>query len=288
MSAPIVSTEPPASLEAQQGRRYLIVLGVVGTWMLAGFIFRLPQPIYQLAGIPLLFVFQRCIARRPISELWFKEPLCQSLRWWSYVLVAGFMIVPLAGLRHANEWGPIWVTMMICAAAGAIPLGISVARFPRSALKPLLACWATAGVLGPIILLGGRRLSFTGLHLASPTGLFAALQYFLLSLTAWFVVEEVFFRGGMDSFLHRPNDRHPWASAAFVSLLWGLWHLPFYSRDWAASGRDHLFLNCLLCPLVGVLLGIPLSLCWRRSGLLLVPALVHAFINAVPHVWSAP
>jgi membrane protease YdiL (CAAX protease family) len=176
--------------------------------------------------------------------------------------------------------------MMICATAGAIPLGISVARFPRSALKPLLACLATAGVLGPILMLGGRRLNFTGLHLASTSGLFAALQYFLLALPAWFVAEEVFFRGGMDSFLHRPNDHHPWVSATFISLLWGLWHLPFYSRDWAASGRDHRLLNCLAFSLGAVPLGIPLSLAWRRSGLLLIPALVHAFIDAAPRLFT--
>jgi ABC-type transport system involved in multi-copper enzyme maturation permease subunit len=39
--------------------------------------------------------------------------------------------------------------------------------------------------------------------------------------------------------------------------------------------------SVLLLPLVHGIIGIPLSLCWRRSGLLFVPALVHAFIDAV-------
>jgi hypothetical protein len=65
----MVSTEPPASPEAQQGRRYLIVFGVVGLWMAIGVVCQLHTFAYLLVGIPLLLLFQVGIARRPIVEL---------------------------------------------------------------------------------------------------------------------------------------------------------------------------------------------------------------------------
>jgi hypothetical protein len=39
--------------------------------------------------------------------------------------------------------------------------------------------------------------------------------------------------------------------------------------------------SIIMLPLIHCVSGIPFSLCWRRSGLLFVPALVHAFIDAV-------
>ena len=93
------------------------------------------------------------------------------------------------------------------------------------------------------------------------------------------------------SFVQRPHDRGQWRSAAFVSALWGAWHLPIKIPLLLAGPHpaSHLVVaaNIVGWPLAACIVGIPLSLCWRRSGLLLVPALVHAFINAVPHVWSA-
>jgi membrane protease YdiL (CAAX protease family) len=43
---------------------------------------------------------------------------------------------------------------------------------------------------------------------------------------AVFVVEEVWFRGALDSHVHHQGERHGILSAIFVSLLWSWWHLP--------------------------------------------------------------
>jgi membrane protease YdiL (CAAX protease family) len=39
-------------------------------------------------------------------------------------------------------------------------------------------------------------------------------------------VEEVFFRGALDSYLHYGVQGTRWISAVFVSVCWGLWHAP--------------------------------------------------------------
>jgi membrane protease YdiL (CAAX protease family) len=94
------------------------------------------------------------------------------------------------------------------------------------------------------------------------------------------VLEEVAFRGSIDSEVYEPTDqredRASWISAIFVSLLWGLWHLPIVPKAEAV-------------PLAGVMLslaaihtavGVPLSIWCRRSGTLLMPAAAHTFIDA--------
>jgi CAAX prenyl protease-like protein len=51
-----------------------------------------------------------------------------------------------------------------------------------------------------------------------------AAEWLLISPVG-FVVEEVFFRGGLDTYLHAGEKGFGWSSAVFVSALWGLWHL---------------------------------------------------------------
>lgn len=123
---------------------------------------------------------------------------------------------------------------------------------------------------------------------APPTpcaGLRALALYFPVS----FVLEEVTFRGALDTHLHRLSKRGSavevgpeaagrrtgWSSALFVSALWGLWHLPIVagSAPLAVTPAQLLLLHCAI--------GVPLSLGWRRTGNLAVPALAHTLINAV-------
>ncbi len=99
---------------------------------------------------------------------------------------------------------------------------------------------------------------------------------FLLYLPICFVVEEVFFRGGIDSYLQQPGDKHGWLTAIFVSVLWGWWHLPIFPIK---SVLEIIALFVSL-PMITCLSGIAFSLCWRRSGTLLVTATVHALIDS--------
>ena len=72
--------------------------------------------------------------------------------------------------------------------------------------------------------------------------------------------------------------RKPDRSAAVVSCLWGLWHLPLVAAD--GHGMS-LLLRAQSLAIAHMITGIPLSIYWRRSGNLLVPGVAHAFIDAV-------
>jgi len=298
--------------ELSQKKRYWIVSATIGLWMALGFGVRWyarsslrSEPwadfihlriIYQLMGVPLLIGFQRFIAQRPLSEVWFRPPRWGPLPWWGCVLLGGWVVAECFRIRATWHWYVITRVGLICFCLGAIPAIYSLCRFPRSAVRPLLRCLLWWGLISGIALAGIAIALATGLasHVdAIPLHPLAQLRAhpgerllawaggFLTMVCSCFVVEEVFFRGGLDSFLHRPGDLHPYRSAAFVSLLWGLWHLPFYSLLWAQWGMWNMVGALILFPLGSVMVGIPLSMGWRRSGLLLVPAAVHALGNSL-------
>jgi membrane protease YdiL (CAAX protease family) len=100
-----------------------------------------------------------------------------------------------------------------------------------------------------------------------------ALRWLLLYFPVTFLLEEVFFRGMLDSWMHRPGEPRARATAQLVAVLWALWHLPVV--PWTGPGTIVSLL------LVHVTLGIPFSLYWRRSGNLTGPAAAHALIDAV-------
>lgn len=260
--------------------RYLVVAIVVFLWMALGWSFRLDPNSYLLLGIPLLIVFQTAVARRPISELWLKRHPRFKMPWWAYLLaalVAAYPLMILATAWRLLGWPErIW---MASAALGAFPLAFTISHFNRSMVKPFLICGATAGVLG----VGMMLLSSLAMHRPVVWG-FSLLRtgsgQFALYLPICFVLEEVFFRGGVDSFLHDPGDRHPWLSAVFVSCLWGLWHLPTIG----AAGALQIATLAILFPIMHCLTGIPFSFAWRSGGTLLIPATIHALIDSVRNV----
>jgi membrane protease YdiL (CAAX protease family) len=121
---------------------------------------------------------------------------------------------------------------------------------------------------------------YTGLHVATgtpisaPAVVTAIVQYTVLYFPATFLLEEVSFRGAIDANVHHDGEKRGLASAVLVSVLWGLWHLP-------VSGSLPFPLQMGELVVVHVLLGVPLSLAWRRTHNLAGPALAHAVNDAV-------
>ena len=95
-------------------------------------------------------------------------------------------------------------------------------------------------------------------------------------LPAGFLIEEVFFRGALDTYLHRGEAGTGWLSAIFVSALWGIWHLPA-----SALRSPHLLSTVASLLVAQIIVGVPLSLWWRKSGNLTVNNTTHAVIDAV-------
>jgi hypothetical protein len=260
-------------------RRYATTTGVVALWMAMGWSLRLTPDAYLLTGIPLLFLFQTYVARRPLLEVWFAQAGRLSLPWWGWGVAAAFMIQPLRNLITWKSPGLAAQLWLVCAALGAVPLAWSVAACTRAQWRQLAWCVLLAGTTGILALV----LSFAvraHSDQAAASRMMEGLRSFILYLPVCFMIEEVFFRGGLDSYLNRGAPRAPWLSAFYLSALWGWWHLPTVTLQPEHRVAQWVVLVVAL-PLVHCGVGALLSVFWRRSGLLLVPVCAHAFIDAV-------
>jgi hypothetical protein len=269
------ASAPPAN----ELRRYTVVTAVVAIWMAIGWTFSFGGDAYLLLGVPLLWLFQRCVARRPLLEVWFAKPGRFALPWWGWLVAAAFMIQPVHNLFTWQN--PGWATRLWlgCATVGAVPLAWSLARCTRRQWCELGLCLAAAGVVAGLTLGLGYLVHA---HSARPIAerLLEGLRSLALYLPVCFMIEEVFFRGGLDSYLTRGGTRTPWISAFYLSTLWGWWHLPIVTLQ-PQNRVAQLVVLALALPLVHCGVGALFSIFWRRSGLLLVPVFAHAFIDAV-------
>ncbi len=149
---------------------------------------------------------------------------------------------------------------------------------------------ATAGLLGVLLVIGPRMIAAwydastvhpTGGSLLEPDVL-VGIKSLLLYIPAVFMIEEVAFRGAIDSHVRHPGERHGVgstvygiASAIVVSVLWGIWHYPVTPLP-GVSVIEHVYLVAHFEVLVGPFL----SLFWRRSGNLMVPGFAHATMDS--------
>lgn len=136
--------------------------------------------------------------------------------------------------------------MLLITALGVVALGVM-----------LVPAGVAAGWPGPV----GVRIA-------------AAVEAILLYVPVQFFIEEVSFRGLLDTHVHHGRATRQWPSALLVSALWGLWHLPI-----AAAGQS-LPVTIAQVLAVHCLMGVPMSLAWRRTGNLTVPVIGHALIDA--------
>lgn len=259
--------------------RYAIVTGVVLLWMAAGWLLGLTPNAYLIAGIPLLAVFQRYVARRPLAEVWFATAGRFALPWWGWLVAAAFMVLPVHHLLTWKSPGLDVQLWLVCAALGALPLAWSVASCTRAQWVQLVLCVLAAGTVGIATLLISYLLRPHS-AITPSARLLEGLQSLALYVPVCFMIEEVFFRGGLDSFLVRGGTRGPWLSAFYLSALWGWWHLPTVTLQ-PGNRPAQVAVLLIALPLVHCGVGALLSHFWRRSGLLLVPVFAHAFIDAV-------
>jgi membrane protease YdiL (CAAX protease family) len=181
----------------------------------------------------------------------------------------------------------------VAAIVGAGAAAYALGQFRRETWRYLVLCLATAGLLGALLVIGAM-ISATGhdVSTALPTGgrlgpaALLGIEWLLFYIPVVFMMEEVAFRGAIDSHVRHPGERHGVestvygiASAMVVSVLWGLWHIPVMphaSSVIQVIGIVHL----------EVAIGPFLSLFWRRSGNLMVPGFVHAAVDSLRNALS--
>lgn len=259
-------------------RRYIECTVFVLVWMACGSLFRLGGNGYLLLGVPLVAIFQLLVVRRPLQQLWVREAELFKLDLRGIEIAAILVLLPTGGLHFGRPYGMMaWVI-----AVGAIPCAFAI---QRQSIKKL---WAALPSFGAAIIIGcawfaiwaslsGRSPGF------APTKLPILFTDFLCFVLVGFVMEEVVFRGALDSYVAGSSGTRSsqWFSAIFVSLLWGLWHLPL--KDLYAS-RELSYVTLVI--FINILCGVPLSFCWRKGGTLILPSVVHAFCDAYRNVIS--
>ncbi len=265
-------------------RRGLEAAAFIGVWILCGYWAALDANQYLLLGVPLLVLFQRYVARRPLAALWVRGAVRVRLSRRAIAIAALLTIAPGYALFHdAVPAGAVVVAMWLaCAIAGAIGVGFAVQRQRADSFRralPYVLYALLAGVT--IITMATWSLPATSMSIASRS--LAFVVGFLNYLPVCFVLEEVVFRGALDAHVAGETDdvngsatqpsMRSWASALFVAALWGLWHLPI-------AGAGPVAPTVVQLLAVHVPVGALLAFACRSGGTLLLPALAHALIDA--------
>ena len=257
----------------------------VGFWMTIGWVFHLGGDGYLVVGVPLVVAFQLLVRRKPLVNLWIRDAEHFRLNGWGIVLGLGFAVLPAVKLiwtvRLASWPSHTSVILWyVCCILGAFGAAFGFCRFTRQTWKELRFCLSTAGVIGcGTMLLGALiRWAWLGKPIALNGGMaMTGIGSFMLYVPVCFVLEEVVFRGALDSHVFQPGDKGQWWTAIFISTLWGWWHLPIAG----VTGIQQFVTLIFLLPCVHIAVGVFFSFSWRRSSNLAVPATVHAFIDAV-------
>ncbi len=279
-------TARPAIGANSRPLRFLIVGLVVIVWWTLGFLLHLTTPAFLLLGVPLLVVFQVGIHRQPLRTLWVRSGPPLLLDGWFFLLWVLFSLFPVyAVIREAMNLQFTNAAELSMAIVGAFGLAYALRAMQAKTWGQLGLCLLTVGIIGLlpqfVSLLLPHIVHLKSGHAVTTTtptfvqSLDIATQWFLIAPVG-FVVEEVFFRGALDTYLHRGEEGVGWLSALFISALWGLWHL---SRQPMPVGQ--LLFTGMGLIISQVLVGVPLSLWWRTSGNLVVNNTAHGLLEAV-------
>ena len=265
----------PSHPVEDRARRVVEITLFVAIWVACGELLDMNPNIYLVFGVPLTIAFQLYVARRPLHEMWVRHApafeLSQRDLMWAGVLAIVPLITMVSDL--SNSAGvPVYLWDLVTLAA-TIPCAWALRGFVPRTRRYLLFCLGTAGVIGIFWMVGLDFLDDSFFHRAAKEpsfDLLVFLQYLLLYIPSLFLMEEVTFRGVLDSHVQHEGEHHGLLTAIYVSVLWGLWHYPI-------RGTEGVIALILVMGTTGVFL----SIFWRKSGNLGVPAGTHAFVDAV-------
>jgi membrane protease YdiL (CAAX protease family) len=254
--------------------RFAVATLVIGGYMAIGFTFRLGAEAYLLLGIPITIGFQILVVRRPLRSLWLRPapPMAFTPQLMVAIVVLAIApaIVAATGVRDGDLALAGWGLAGILGAVGAVYALRAMDQVAvRSTIRTTLI---TGAVLVGVMV--AYRMATGGFHGNFAGAITTTALSLLTYLPVVFVVEEVLFRGLLDSYLHGSTPGPDRASALFGSVLWGLWHLPV----------AFIALGVLTIPylvIVHATIGYILVTAWRQTGNLAVPGIAHAVIDAL-------
>jgi membrane protease YdiL (CAAX protease family) len=253
--------------------RAVVATLVIGGYMALGFAFRLTAEAYLLLGIPVTIAFQMLIVRRPLRSLWLRHAPPMTFTRRSRVAVVVLAVAPAVvagGIRDGDlalfGWG-------LASMVGAVGAVYTLRGMDRDAVRSTIRTTLITGTVLVGVMVAYRLATggFDGnLAGALTTTAISLLTY----LPVVFVMEEVLFRGLLDTYLHGSTPGPDRGSALYGSALWGLWHLPV----------AFLSLGVLTIPylvIVHTTIGYSMVTAWRRTGNLAAPGISHAVIDAL-------
>jgi membrane protease YdiL (CAAX protease family) len=242
--------------------------------MALGFAFSLGADAYLLLGIPITIGFQVLVVRRPLRSLWVRDApsVAFTLPWVALVVVVAFAPAAIAA-GAVGDGNPVLLGYGLAGIVGAVGAVYALRAMDRPDVRATLrATLVTTAILVGIMV--AYRIASGGFDGALPAAVVAAVVAVATYLPVVFVLEEVFFRGALDTYLHGATPGPDRATALYGSALWGLWHLPIASID----------LGIVLIPYLVVVhgaLGYALVAAWRRTGNLGAPGVAHAVSDAL-------
>ncbi len=254
--------------------RAAVATAVIGGYIALGLAFRLGAEAYLLLGIPITIAFQVLVVRRPLRSLWLRQAPPMTFTRRSIVAIVVLAIAPaivaVGGIRHGDLASAGWGLASMVGAVGAV---YALRAMDRDAVGSTIRTTLIAGVILVGIMVA-YRLATGGFN----GNLGAALATTVISLATYlpvvFVMEEVLFRGLIDTYLHGSTPGPDRASALYGSALWGIWHLPV----------AFLALGVLTIPYLVVVhtaIGYFMVTAWRRTGNLAAPGIAHAVIDTL-------
>jgi membrane protease YdiL (CAAX protease family) len=254
--------------------RFVVATLVIGGYMALGFAFRLGAEAYLLLGIPITIGFQILVVRGPVRSLWLRDAPSMTFTRRSMVAIVVLAVAPAivaaGGIRDGDlalfGWG-------LAAMVGAVGAVYALRAMDRDAVRTTIRTTLITGAVLVGIMVAYRLATgaFSGnLAAAMATAVISVATY----LPVVFVMEEVLFRGVIDTYLHGSTPGPARASALYGSALWGIWHLPV----------AFLALGALTIPylmIVHTVIGSFLVTTWRGTGNLAAPGIAHAAIDAL-------
>lgn len=270
----VSQTTEKASSVAQTYVRYLQVALFVAIYVALGYLLKLKTESYLLLGVPLMLTFQLVVRKQPVHTLLLRNEERFQLNKMGWIIALFLLVFPTYKMVSAMLQDKLTLVSFgfyVAALLGAFCAGYCFSKFTRLTTKDFFNCLGICVAIRMVMYLLPVLLNNGTLHPDYLQGINSLLLYIPVA----FVVEEVVFRGMLDAHIYAPQKSPGLFSAFFISALWGLWHLPITP----AGDTSRWLVVIILMAKAGW--GIILSLFWRRTGNLAVPAFSHAFVDAI-------